>query len=274
MGERLGQHFLTNKRKIKEIIEALELKDGDIIIEIGAGHGELTNELLAFSFKLLGVKIIAIEKDPELATRISSLGHRDIEVITGDALKIIPEITKSHTLYPKSYKIVGNIPYYITGYLLRVIGELENKPELTILTIQKEVAERICAKPPKMNLLAVSVQFWAIPEIIGYISRGDFEPKPKVESAIMRLQIAKLQDCKITDYYNLIKILFKQPRKTIVNNLTDSKLQIHPNLQIIMNKKGEIAELLQKVGINPNDRPQNLSVEKIIELMNILTIKH
>ena len=194
MGERLGQHFLTNKGKIKEIIEALGLKDGDTVIEIGAGHGELTEAIIAKlqDCKIANCKIIAIEKDPELATRVSGLGYRNIEVITGDALKIIPEITKSYTLYPKSYKIVGNIPYYITGYLLRVIGELENKPKLTILTIQKEVAERICAKPPKMNLLAASVQFWVNLEIIGYISRGDFEPKPKVDSAIIKLSLTQI----------------------------------------------------------------------------------
>jgi 16S rRNA (adenine1518-N6/adenine1519-N6)-dimethyltransferase len=258
---KLGQHFLINKKKIKKIVEALELKNGDTIIEIGPGHGELTEKLKVKSLKL---KVIAIEKDKKLAGAIRNLIEIQklrnyVEIIEGDALKILLKLTKSYKLKTKSYKIVGNIPYYITGRLLRILSELDNKPSLIVLTVQKEVAERLTAQPPKMNLLAASVQFWAKPEIIGYISKKDFKPAPKVDSAIIRLSPtrtnADLTRTNAENYYKLIKILFKQPRKTILNNL-----------QPTTNNKQLLIEKLKKIGINPQDRPQNLSIKQIIEL--------
>lgn len=289
----LGQHFLFDKEKLKKIVEALELKLNDLVIEIGAGHGELTEELWSANHE---VRIIAIEKDQRLAKdleyKIQNLGLKNIKIIEGDALKILPKLVNSilktsdalnvknnfWTSDVQKLKIVGNIPYYITGHLLKIIGELENKPSLIVLTLQKEVAERICSKPPKMNLLAASVQFWAEPKIIGYIPKTAFSPQPKVDSAIIRLKstttpvtfafrssnecngrkINKL-DCYL-DYYKFIKILFKQPRKIILNNLT-------AGLKI---SKEEIIKKLTALKIKPADRPQNLSISQIIDLINVL----
>lgn len=254
---KLGQHFLINKNKIKKIVEALNLKSGDVIVEIGPGHGELTREL---RIKNRELKIIAIEKDRDLATELKK-NLPEIEIMEGDVLKILPKIAQSSILNSQSYKLIGNIPYYITGYLLRTIGELENKPELVVLTIQKEVAERIVAEPPKNNLLAASVQFWAEPGIVDYISKNDFEPKPKVDSAIIKLTTNdQLLTTKETEnYYKFIKILFKQPRKTILNNLTAAKVWT----------KEEIFENLDKIGINPQARPQNLKIKDILELSRL-----
>ena len=201
MGNYLGQHFLINKKKIEKIIEALDLKSGDVVVEIGPGKGALTIPLCENCQKL-GCKIIAVEKDKDLAddlkNKIYDLGlDKNIEIIEGDALKTLPRLIHNSELRIKNYKIVGNIPYYITGYLLRILGELENKPSLIVLTIQKEVAQRVCAKPRTrrrqgyggqgMNLLAASVQFWAEPKIIGSVSKKDFWPIPKVDSAIIKL---------------------------------------------------------------------------------------
>ena len=139
----LGQNFLTNKNKIGEIISALALKDSDTVIEIGPGHGEITREL-ATRDKRQGMRIIAIEKDERLAEELrnSMRMHGDrIEIITGDALKILPGLVSSSRFQVSNYKVVGNIPYYITGFLLRILGELERKPEIIVLTVQKEVAE-------------------------------------------------------------------------------------------------------------------------------------
>jgi len=251
MSQRLGQHFLKNKEKIRKIAGSLDLERGDFVVEIGPGHGELTEELRSKNHEL---RIIAIEKDSmlvqELREKFHSAAHGPkLEIIEGDALKILPEL-------PINYKLVGNIPYYITGYLLRTIGELDSKPRLIVFTVQKEVAERICAEPPKMNLLAASVQFWAEPEIIGYIPKKDFSPQPKVDSAIIRLRIKNYESGIKEGYYKLVKVLFKQPRKTILNNLADG-------LKI---KKDYLAQRLGELGINPLDRPQNLNVEKISEL--------
>ena len=277
---KLGQHFLINKKKIKKIIEALELKKGDTIIEIGPGHGELTEKLKVKSLKL---KVIAIEKDKKLAGAIRNLIEIQklrnyVEIIEGDALKILLKLTKSYKLKTKSYKIVGNIPYYITGRLLRILSELENKPSLIVLTVQKEVAERLIAQPPKMNLLAASVQFWAKPEIIGYISKKDFRPAPKVDSAIIKLEadrcgsMRKLEAdrCGLKqNYYRLIKILFKQPRKTILNNILEAEKRGFMRI-IEADKRGFLTKKLHKIGINPQDRPQNLTIKQIIKLSSIL----
>lgn len=310
MSKYLGQYFLINKDKLREIVEALELKDGDTIIEIGPGHGELTKEIVE-KFKSLKVekfKIIAIEKDEELADNLKKWSLRategsaaisgialalprndgKIKIIKGDILKILPELSKSLILNSQSYKIVGNIPYYITGYLLRILGELITNyrlPIITIvLTIQKEVAERICGmriarlrpsgsgnakehmrilKPHVMNLLAASVQFWAKPEIVGYIFKKDFQPMPEVDSAIIKLKATSdKRQAKSDKYYHFIKILFKQPRKTIMNNL----LATSDKRQAIRKK---IIEKLAEIGVEPNARPQDLSVEQIIDLSTL-----
>jgi len=270
----LGQHFLKNKNKLREIVEALDLKPEETIIEIGPGHGELT-EVLAFRLEVLGQnwKIIAIEKDQQLIQNLQKkfIHYKNIEIIAGDALRLLK--SKTQNLKPKTYKIVGNIPFYITGHLLRILGELKNRPSLIILTVQKEVAERICSQPfgsaqskPRMNLLAASVQFWAKPEIIDYISQKDFRPQPKINSAIVKFKTITLSGrssmkCNKSDkekYYKLIKILFKQPRKTILNNL---KSLIKENQVLI--------EKLETLQINPNDRPQNLTLDQIKKLTSL-----
>ena len=164
--KRLGQHFLINKTKLQKIVEALDLKPGDAVIEIGPGHGELTDELRNKNNEL---KLMTIERDNDLVELLKNKFARDknLEVVHDDVLKILPDLCLK--LHNSNFKIVGNIPFYITGYLLRILGELKNKPSLIVLTVQKEVAERICAEPPKMNLLAASVQFWAEPKIVDYI---------------------------------------------------------------------------------------------------------
>ncbi|TRZ64839.1 MAG: ribosomal RNA small subunit methyltransferase A [Spirochaetia bacterium] len=278
MGTYLGQNFLMNKFKLRKIADVLELEKGDTVIEIGPGHGELTLLLAKnFQFSIFNFQIIAIEKDEQLAkdlkNRIHDLGlGKNIEIIEGDALKILPALNTKYKIQNTKYKLVGNIPYYITGYLLRILGELELKPNLIILTIQKEVAQRIAAKPPKMNLLAASVQFWAKPKIIGYISRKDFRPAPKVDSAIIKFNIktsdvSRTSDVQKLKYYKLIKVLFKQPRKTILNNLKSSaKGGSASGGQISNLKNDEFLKKIAKAGVNPFDRPQNLTIEQIKNL--------
>jgi len=265
--KRLGQHFLISKEEIKKVVEALDLKPGETVIEIGPGHGELTNKIIEKlkDLKIERFKIIAIEKDEKLVEFLQQkfASDKNIEIIQGDALKILPKLC--FKLHASGFKIIGNIPYYITGYLFRILSELENKPSLIVLTIQKEMAQRIVSQPPQMNLLAASVQFWAEPKIVSYISKKEFKPAPKVDSAIIKL-IPKPYTLNPKPYYNFIKILFKQPRKTILNNLihADSHGLEHGLTRI--NKKEKTIENLQKIGVNPTDRPQNLSINQLIEL--------
>ncbi len=247
---KLGQHFLINKRKIQKIVEVLELKDGDTVIEIGPGHGELTKQLIINNQQL---KIIAIEKDKELVEFLKKrfAESKNVEIIEGDALKVFP--------FPiQNYKIVGNIPYYITGYLFRILGELKNKPSLIVLMIQKEVAERVCANPPKMNLFAASVQFWAEPKIISSVSKKNFRPMPKVDSAVIKLKPLVTVSGSSEKYYKFIKVLFKQPRKTIMNNLRP--MTNNPQL---------LKEKLELIGVNSQARPQNLNIKQIVELSTL-----
>ena len=278
---------MINKDKIKKIVEALDLKEGDTVIEIGPGHGELTLLLARnFQFPISNFRIITIEKDKKLVQILQKkfASDKNIRIIEGDALKILPKLTKSYKLKAKSYKIVGNIPYYITGYLLRVLAELERKPSLIVLTIQKEVAQRIIALrqaqgKPRMNLLAASVQFWAEPEIIDYVSRKDFQPAPEVDSAVIKMvvrpalpyrEVPVLKTSKnySKNYYRLIKILFKQPRKTILNNILEADKR--GSMRIIeADKRGFLSKKLHKIGVSPSDRPENLSIKQIRELSTL-----
>jgi len=261
MRQKLGQHFLKNKKVAEKILQALEIKRKDIIIEIGSGHGELTKPLFELCQKNKCQKIIAIEKDTLLAKALKK--KIKAEVIEADALKALPSLTEK--MKNLKFKIVGNIPYYLTGKLLRIIAELKNKPSLIIFTLQKEVGLRICAQPPKMNLLAAAVQYWANPKIIGFISKKNFQPKPKVNSVIIKLlPINKNKKMvKPEKYYKLIKILFKQPRKTILNNLINKK-GAPKNLKLKIIKK------LEKLNIKPNQRAQELTVFQLITLSQML----
>src|SRR3989344_727331 len=249
--ERLGQHFLKDQKALARIVASLAVSENDTIIEIGPGHGELTEYILKAGPK----KVIAIEKDKDLVSSIQYLvsSKDNLEIINGDALKILPTVSKTYHLSPLTYKLVGNIPYYITGRLLRIIGELEDKPSVVVLTIQKEVAERLSAKPPRMNLLAASVQFWGVPEIVRKISKRAFSPQPKVESAIVRIDLRQKTQSIINSsmvrnqrsledsynrYYRFIKILFKQPRKTVENNLKDGSDKTRQEVEKFLKSHG------------------------------------
>jgi 16S rRNA (adenine1518-N6/adenine1519-N6)-dimethyltransferase len=255
---RLGQHFLKNNFVAKKIVAALQLVPDDTIIEIGPGHGELTEvvERETQSTKH-GIKIIAIEKDRLLAEQLRKkfAANNNIEIVEGDALLVLPRLCSM--LHVPCSKLCGNIPYYITGHLLRTIGEFTKKPSLSVLMVQKEVAERIVATPPRMNRLAASVQFWAIPKILAHVSKNEFTPPPEVDSIVLELT-TKNQKQKIgsREYYEAVRALFQQPRKTILNNLVATEKA----------KREVFEEGLSKIGVPPESRPQNLSTEDIIRI--------
>ncbi len=261
---RLGQHFLKNSGAITKIVRALEIGNADVVIEIGPGHGELTFPL-AKACEATGGHVIAIEKDPalaaELEARAKSEGCKNITVVQGDALKILGiEVDR---LGAAPYKLAGNIPYYITGKLFRAVGELSQRPERSVFTIQREVAERICSIPPRMNRLAASIQFWAAPKIIALLSPQDFSPPPKVESAVILLSAKNDgQNRTAPQYYAAVRALFAQPRKTILNNLT-AKLGG-------ASAKQNVLRCMEKLSIAPGARPQNLTAENIAAIAETL----
>jgi 16S rRNA (adenine1518-N6/adenine1519-N6)-dimethyltransferase len=262
--QKLGQHFLKNAAVLDAIVNALEIQNGETIIEIGPGHGELTIPLVRAAGICDGT-IISVEKDHSLIGPLVALAKKErpglLTIIEGDALRLLPEITAER----RGYKVVGNIPYYITGKLLRTIGELENKPERTELLIQKEVAERICAAPPEMNRLAASVQFWADPKIVALVPRKDFFPAPEVDSAVITLDtkdfIKEVRPAvDPAQYYRAMRAIFAQPRKTVLNNLS--------SMAGASATKSGIITQLQKIGIDPGARPQDLSISQIIAITN------
>ncbi|HUX36149.1 MAG TPA: rRNA adenine dimethyltransferase family protein [Candidatus Paceibacterota bacterium] len=281
--QKLGQHFLTDKQALEEIASLLELEKNDFIIEVGPGHGELTEQILnnESGIKNNGIIIIAIEKDEQLAGFLKKKfeSNNSVEIICGDALKLLPSIIHNSSFAIHGYKLIGNIPYYITGKLLRTLGDLENKPAVSVLTIQKEVAERICAHAKKngcnkesddmnpthnkfmcgMNRLAASVQFWAEPEIAMILPKSVFNPPPEVDSATIVLRPVPARKTKSSSYYKMVRAIFSQPRKTILNNLSGG-------LGIA---KKEAGAKLSEAGIEPGLRPQNLSLENIFKLASL-----
>lgn len=254
----MGQHFLKDKITIRKIARTINPGTEETIIEIGPGHGELTELLSAKIRKLKNSKIIAIEKDRRLAEALRQkfTDDQNIKILEGDALRLLASAVQN--IKPQKYKIIGNIPYYLTGHLLRIIGELDYKPERCVFTLQKEVAERIEAKPPRMNRIAASIQFWAEPKIIAAIPRTNFWPQPKVDSAIIILKTKpESPKVKAEDYYKVFRILFRQPRKTLVNNLLTAGID---------REKANI--ILKKSGLNPGLRPQNLGMQDILRIVD------
>ncbi len=254
---KLGQHFLTDKHALEEIASLLAPVKTDFILEIGPGHGELTEKIAAS-----GCAVAAIEKDGELADALAKKfsSNEKVKIIAGDALEVLAD-EKLWNSENKKWKLAGNIPYYITGKLLRTIGEMDKKPDVTVLTIQKEVAERLAAQPPRMNRLAASVQFWAEAEVAIVLPKNIFNPPPEVDSATVVLKTLPARKIKPEDYYRIVRAIFSQPRKTILNNVSDG-------LGI---PKKEAAAKLAESGIQPELRPQNLSLEDIIKLSSVFT---
>ncbi len=270
MGKKLGQHFLKNK-KVLEKIASLTTNSVSTIIEIGPGHGELTEKLKMQNAKC---KIIAIEKDKILAEQLEKKFEKDknMRVVFGDALKELPKVVSSLT-HTTTYIIVGNIPYYITGYLLRTIQELKTKPKKVVCVVQKEVAERATQKQGNMNILSASIGYWANAKITGKIQKKEFSPPPKVDSAILVLETSKNSASENeVKYYEAVHALFKQPRKTIRNNISLYYRTIKKS-NIFMEKEALFEELAKK-GIDLDARPQNLSVENIKTVSKVLYNKN
>jgi len=254
----LGQHFLINPRILDKIVTAAEISKEDTILEVGPGIGNLTEKLAEKAGW-----VIAVEKDRRLIEELrKKFKNKNVEIIEGDVLNQ-SAAEKAIAFIGANYKIVGNIPYYITSNLLRTIFDPRSRtssnsvrygarkwprPKLIVLTIQKEVAQRITAKPPKMNLLAVSVQFFSEPKIVSYVSKENFRPRPKVDSAIIRLKPrGKLPIDDAEKLFKLVRAGFSQKRKQLKNNLNK-----------ILGPK--TIEVLIKAGINPESRAEELTV--------------
>ena len=258
MPRRLGQHFLKNETILKKIAGAIKKSTRQVLIEIGPGHGELTKYLFSQSSHL-----ILLERDHSLVEKIKKdVLFSQTRIIEGDALVTLPSLVRDLALQKKSYSIIGNIPYYITGQLLRAIGDISCKPQQCVFLIQNEVAQRICAKAPRMNLLAAIVGAWASARILMRVSPGNFFPPPSVDSAVIVFEKKRgfIAPKHLEAYYAFVKTLFKQPRKTLLNNLIDGGY-----------KKDDIIIACQTTGLSQISRPGECELETVRSLFFALT---
>lgn len=219
----LGQNFLKSEKIAQEIVEAGEVCAEDVVLEVGPGEGVLTVELLKKA-----KKVIAVEKDEQLAEFLKEKFAKEIkngklEIVSSDILKFN---ASTYGLQPKSYKLIANIPYYITSHLLRTFLESDCQPSLMVLMVQKEVAERIVGVKTKESILSVSVKAYGDPEIIRKVPASYFSPAPKVDSAVIKIaNISKVffQDISEEKFFETVKKGFSQKRKMLINNLKTNK---------------------------------------------------
>lgn len=249
----LGQHWLHDAKTLGKICEYANLSKDDTVLEIGPGLGHLTKELIA---RAGGV--IAVEKDEALAASLkNNLSSDKLDLLTADILKF--DLTK----LPKDYKVVANIPYYLTSNLLRILAESANPPELMVLLVQKEVAERITATQGQMSLLAVSVQLYYLPDLGLVIPAEVFEPPPKVDSQVVILKRREeplFKDLDTKRFFNIVKAGFSERRKKLRSSLSGG---LHISLE-------EADNLLSKSGIDGNRRAQELSLKDWFKLYSAM----
>jgi len=245
--KRLGQNFLEDSSALEKIVRTAGIQEVDSVLEIGPGLGSLTR-YLAVSAR----EVIAVELDEKLLTPLKAIiaPYQNVRLVHGDILKLSPY----ELIHQPDYLVVANIPYYITSAVIRHLLENEPKPRRLVLTIQKEVAERICAAPGDLSLLALSVQVYGKPEITAHIPAEAFYPTPKVDSAIIHIDIYPaplIPEPLLETFFKLIKAGFSQKRKTLRNSLS-AGLHISPM---------EAESLLTIADIDPKRRAETLSIE-------------
>jgi len=254
----LAQHFLVDGGVVKQILAAAELSPSDTIIEVGPGLGVLTGGLV----KSVG-KVIAIELDQRLAGLLKEkmASSDNLAVFNEDVLKTDP----AQLLAPygiSDYKVVANLPYYITGAVIRHFLEASLKPRLMVLMVQREVAKQITAKPGEMSLLSVSVQVYGVPKIAAKVPARAFYPTPKVDSAVLRIDVypqPKVAVNNVDEFFRLVKAGFSANRKQLVNSLANG----------LVIPKTEVLPFLEKAGIDPKRRAETLTIEEWGQLLNI-----
>lgn len=247
----LGQNFLKSIPAIKSIISAGEVKNNDIVLEIGPGKGILTQKLLENA-----EKVIAIEKDNELYNFLSQKFEKEIQCgkLILENKDILEFDIEKYGLKPVNYKVIANIPYNITGAILKKFLSSRNQPNLMVLMVQNEVAQRIVARSGKESILSISVKAYGEPKIIMKVPSRYFTPPPKVDSAVILIKnISKngFREEKIDEikFWELIKTGFAHKRKVLAGNLKE------------LNKKNDWQKSLIAINLNPKIRAEELSIE-------------
>jgi 16S rRNA (adenine1518-N6/adenine1519-N6)-dimethyltransferase len=263
----MGQNFLVDPVALGRIVAAAELTSNDIVVEVGAGLGTLTRPLAERAGH-----VIALELDHHLVEilREQLADLPNVEIVHGDVLQFSGSTTLSgRTLSNREYKVVSNLPYQITSAVLRHFLEKEPRPRLIVVTVQREVAERIVAGPGEMSLLAVSVQFYGQPRLVARIPAGAFYPPPQVDSAVVRIDVAEHPAAWLAEgagadqideaaFFRVVRAGFSQKRKTLRNALS-AGLGLSPAL---------VEEALEQAGVNPQRRAETLSIQEWVHLVH------
>ena len=266
----LGKNFLRSEKALSAIVDAGDIHADDIVLEIGPGEGVLTERLL----KLAG-KVIAVEKDPRSVVLIQEKFAEEIkegklDVIEKDILDFNQKtlslfIPQGRTLRNKgdriNYKVIANIPYYITGAILEHFLQTDFQPELMVLLVQKEVAQRIIARDKKESILSMSVKVYGDPTLIQIVPRGAFAPAPTVDSAILlidHISKEKLEGVKDTHYFNILKHGFAHKRKKLIKNLEE------------ISDRATLKPLFESLNIDENTRAEDLSLDQWIAIAKLI----
>jgi 16S rRNA (adenine1518-N6/adenine1519-N6)-dimethyltransferase len=257
----LGQHFLIDEEILELILSTAELTSRDIVIEIGPGLGVLTEELCHHAGR-----IITVELDDRLAENLDRRlsEYHNLTIINKDILKVPPAdlFNEADIILSTEYKVVANLPYYITSPVLRLFLESEMKPEMMVVMVQKEVAEEIAAMPGKMSLLSLGIQLYGQPEIVKNVPAECFYPEPAVDSALLKITPHKVAPVDIPDtekFFSFVKAGFSTARKQLVNSLSHG-------LGI---SKRDVQELLDNAGIVSSRRAETLSLEEWANLWRL-----
>jgi len=257
--KKLGQNFLVCRDVLDSIIAAADISSDDTILEVGPGLGTLTRELC----KKAG-RVIAVEKDSRLISLLkeNTKDFNNLEIIEADILKL-----KAISYKLKAFKVVANIPYYLTSHLIQHFLQSENPPEMMVLMVQKEVAERIVSQPPKMQFISVLVHFYAEAEIVRQVPHSCFFPEPEVDSAVVKIEMKTptqtlplsgggkgggVRGEGVKEFFRIVKAGFSAKRKTLENALSGG----------LQKPKAEIQDIMMKIGIDPQRRAETLSLDE------------
>jgi 16S rRNA (adenine1518-N6/adenine1519-N6)-dimethyltransferase len=258
----LGQNFLTSIPARMAIVAAGEIAPHDTILEIGPGKGFLTRALLD-----TGAHVVALEKDRDLIPLLSETFSKEVaigqlEVIEGDALEFNPT---PYTLHPtrSNYKLIANIPYYITGAILSRYLSHQHQPSMMVVLVQKEVAERVCARDKKESLLSLSVKVYGEPKLVYRVNRGSFNPIPNVDSAVLQIKNISRNNLKSKaheeTFFKLIHAAFAHKRKFALSNIK----------QVF--EDSDIDSAFLQVNLSPKTRAEDVTLDKWIRLSLLLT---
>ncbi len=252
----LGQNFLFDENVLARIVDAADIQPGDEVLEIGPGLGSLTRQLAASAHR-----VVAVELDDRLIPILENelAGLDNVQIVHGDILEQDPA-----ALFRGPYKVVANVPYYITGAILRYLLSGGHKPSSMVLTVQKEVAERLTAVPPKMSLLAVSVQYYGQVTRVAALKAGAFWPRPDVDSAVIRIAVrpqAGFSEEQERAFFRIVRAGFSQKRK-----------QLQKNLRQLNGDRTAVAEALQRADIDGARRAETLTLDEWLTLCAVFPI--